>query len=145
MLPPVVTGAVVMLIGFNLAPVVASIYWPQDQWVALLVMAFTIIWRSRFKGFVGRIAVFLALIFGYVMSWLFDKIFGPDHRPTTRGAGKVTTHDRIELRQRQGRRLVRLPAARRRPRRRQGDRRLARPVASRVDRRSCSCSRPSSP
>ena len=36
-LPPVVTGAVVMLIGFNLAPVVANIYWPQDQWVALLV------------------------------------------------------------------------------------------------------------
>ena len=34
-LPPVVTGAVVMLIGFNLAPVVATIYWPQDQWIAL--------------------------------------------------------------------------------------------------------------
>jgi xanthine/uracil permease len=33
-LPPVVTGAVVMLIGFNLAPVVANIYWPQDQWIA---------------------------------------------------------------------------------------------------------------
>ncbi|MGN6634034.1 MAG: solute carrier family 23 protein, partial [Oryzihumus sp.] len=32
-LPPVVTGAVVMLIGFNLAPVVAGVYWPQDQWV----------------------------------------------------------------------------------------------------------------
>ncbi|PZS28741.1 MAG: nitrate reductase, partial [Pseudonocardiales bacterium] len=31
-LPPVVTGAVVMLIGFNLAPVVANVYWPQDQW-----------------------------------------------------------------------------------------------------------------
>ena len=30
-LPPAVTGAVVMLIGFNLAPVVAGIYWPQDQ------------------------------------------------------------------------------------------------------------------
>ena len=27
-LPPAVTGAVVMLIGFNLAPVVAGIYWP---------------------------------------------------------------------------------------------------------------------
>ena len=37
-LPPVVTGAVVMLIGFNLAPVVADIYWPQDQWVALATM-----------------------------------------------------------------------------------------------------------
>ncbi len=32
-LPPVVTGSVVMLIGFNLAPVVAGIYWPQDQLV----------------------------------------------------------------------------------------------------------------
>src|SRR3954466_8249925 len=30
-LPPAVTGAVVMLIGFNLAPVVASVYWPQDE------------------------------------------------------------------------------------------------------------------
>src|SRR5512133_3545008 len=75
-LPPVVTGAVVMLIGFNLAPVVASIYWPQDQWVALLVMTFTIICAVAFKGFASRIAVFLALIFGYVISWLFDKMFG---------------------------------------------------------------------
>ena len=42
-LPPVVTGAVVMLIGFNLAPVVADIYWPQDQWVALATMTFAIV------------------------------------------------------------------------------------------------------
>src|SRR3954467_14405286 len=41
-LPPAVTGAVVMLIGFNLAPVVAGIYWPQDQWIALLVAAFMV-------------------------------------------------------------------------------------------------------
>ncbi len=41
--PPVVTGAVVMLIGFNLAPVVADIYWPQDQWNALITMIFVII------------------------------------------------------------------------------------------------------
>ena len=49
-LPPVVTGAVVMLIGFNLAPVVASIYWPQDQWVALLVMLFTIVCAVAFRA-----------------------------------------------------------------------------------------------
>ena len=42
-LPPAVTGAVVMLIGFNLAPVVAGIYWPQDQWVALATMTFVIV------------------------------------------------------------------------------------------------------
>ena len=95
-LPPVVTGAVVMLIGFNLAPVVASIYWPQDQWVALLVMAFTIICAVAFKGFASRIAVFLALIFGYIISWLFDKMFG-QITSFDAGAGKVTTHFRTNF------------------------------------------------
>ena len=41
-LPPTVTGAVVMLIGFNLAPVVAKTYWPTDQWTALIVMLLVI-------------------------------------------------------------------------------------------------------
>src|SRR5688572_17345623 len=76
-LPPVVTGAVVMLIGFNLAPVVAGIYWPQDQWVALATMIFTIVVAVAFRGFVGRIAVFLALIFGTALSWLLDTLVGP--------------------------------------------------------------------
>src|SRR3954453_9450718 len=67
-LPPVVTGAVVMLIGFNLAPVVANIYWPQDQWVALLTMFAVIVMALAFRGFLGRIAIFLGLIFGFVLS-----------------------------------------------------------------------------
>src|SRR5918911_978073 len=67
-LPPVVTGAVVMLIGFNLAPVVANIYWPQDQWVALLTMVAVIVMALAFRGFLGRIAVFLGLIVGYLLS-----------------------------------------------------------------------------
>ncbi len=41
-LPPVVTGAVVMLIGFNLAPVVAGVYWPVDPWLAFIVMLIVI-------------------------------------------------------------------------------------------------------
>ena len=112
-LPPVVTGAVVMLIGFNLAPVVANIYWPQDQWVALLVMTFTIVCAVAFKGFIGRIAVFLALIFGYVMSWLFDKVFG-QITSFDAGAGKVTTHFRTNFDGIAAPAVVRLPAARRR-------------------------------
>ena len=36
--PPVVTGGVVMLIGFGLAFVVADFYWWQDRWVALITM-----------------------------------------------------------------------------------------------------------
>ena len=96
MLPPVVTGAVVMLIGFNLAPVVATIYWPQDQWVALLDDdRSSSSWRVGLRGFVGRIAIFLGLIFGYLLSWIFDRRLRPDHvlrrrrrqgRPPTTGS-----------------------------------------------------------
>ncbi|HVI35730.1 MAG TPA: solute carrier family 23 protein, partial [Gaiellales bacterium] len=75
-LPPAVTGAVVMLIGFNLAPVVASIYWPQDQWVALLTMAFVIVCSLVLRGFWGRISILLGLVFGYVLSWILDKTAG---------------------------------------------------------------------
>jgi uracil-xanthine permease len=93
-LPPVVTGAVVMLIGFNLAPVVANIYWPQDQWVALLTMLAVMGMALGFRGFLGRIAVFLGLVFGYVLSWLFDLVFG-QITSFDPAAQKVTTHDRV--------------------------------------------------
>ena len=53
-LPPAVTGAVVMLIGFNLAPVVAGIYWPQDQWIALLTAAFMVVRRRAASRASGR-------------------------------------------------------------------------------------------
>jgi uracil-xanthine permease len=93
-LPPAVTGAVVMLIGFNLAPVVAGIYWPQDQYVALLTMVFVIIFAVVVRGFLGRIAIFIGLIFGYLVSWLFDHSFGMITSKT--GAGAVTTHFRVD-------------------------------------------------
>lgn len=79
-LPPVVTGAVVMLIGFNLAPVVAKTYWPVDQWTALVVMLIVVALSVGPKGFVSRIAIFLALVIGYVLSWLEDLVFGPMHK-----------------------------------------------------------------
>lgn len=94
-LPPVVTGAVVMIIGFNLAPVVAKTYWPQDQWVALLTMAFTMAAMVVMRGFWSRIAVFLGLVFGYVLSWVFDRVFGTIHSVT--GSGQVTDHSRVNF------------------------------------------------
>src|SRR5215216_4100822 len=93
-LPPVVTGAVVMLIGFNLAPVVANIYWPQDQWVALLTMIAVMVMAVGFRGFLGRIAVFLGLVFGYVLSWLFDRAFGQINSFDP-AANQATTHFRV--------------------------------------------------
>src|SRR3954470_9618024 len=93
-LPPAVTGAVVMLIGFNLAPVVAGIYWPQDQWIALATAAFMVCAACLLPGFWARIAVFLALIFGYLLSFVADKLFGPI-TSVLGGATKATEHDRV--------------------------------------------------
>ena len=90
-LPPVVTGAVVMLIGFNLAPVVANIYWPQDQWVAFATMLFTIVVAVAFRGFISRISVFLALIFGTALSWVLDTTVGPI-TSVLGGATEATEH-----------------------------------------------------
>ncbi|MDQ6657245.1 MAG: nitrate reductase [Actinomycetota bacterium] len=100
LLPPVVSGAVVMLIGFNLAPVVANVYWPQDMTIALLTAFFTIIASVAFRGFWSRIAIFLALIFGFALSWVFDRLFGmiTSFNPgANKGAGGVTTHWRVNV------------------------------------------------
>src|SRR5215212_3110749 len=94
-LPPAVTGAVVMLIGFNLAPVVAGVYWPQDQWVGLATMTVVIICSVALRGFWARISILLGLIFGYLLSVLLDVTAGQITSPD--GAGNVSTHDRINF------------------------------------------------
>ncbi len=73
-LPPAVTGAVVMLIGFNLATVATTTYFPSEQWIGLLTAAFVIVTAVLLRGFISRIAIFLALIFGYLISWIADRI-----------------------------------------------------------------------
>lgn len=73
-LPPVVTGGVVMVIGFNLAGVATNIYMPADRWMAIITMTVVILMAVGLRGFLGRIAIFLGLIFGYLLSWLFDAI-----------------------------------------------------------------------
>lgn len=73
--PPVVTGAVVMLIGFGLAFVVADVYWPQDHWVALATMTFVFVVMVGLRGFLGRISILLGLVFGFALSWALD-LFG---------------------------------------------------------------------
>jgi len=93
-LPPVVTGAVVMLIGFNLAPVATKTYMPSDPWVAIITMTAVILMAVGFRGFIGRIAIFLGLIFGYLVSWLFDGLFGQTSLPLPSSADPGP-HDRV--------------------------------------------------
>ncbi|MHB1875848.1 MAG: uracil-xanthine permease family protein, partial [Streptosporangiaceae bacterium] len=46
---------------------------PKDQWVGLLTTAFLIGVAVLGRGFISRIAVFLALVFGYLISWIADQ------------------------------------------------------------------------
>ncbi|GAA2204327.1 solute carrier family 23 protein [Nonomuraea monospora] len=93
--PPIVTGGVVMLIGFGMAYVAADVYWPKDPWVALLTMAATFVFIGVFKGFLGRIGVLLGLVFGFALSWVWDLVGGPITAPDD--SGKVTEHFRVSL------------------------------------------------
>jgi xanthine/uracil permease len=47
-----------------------------------------------FRGFLGRIAIFLGLVVGYVLSWVFDRVFG-QITSFDAAAGDVTTHFRV--------------------------------------------------
>ncbi|WP_406313441.1 nitrate reductase [Streptosporangium sp. NBC_01639] len=94
--PPVVTGAVVMLIGFGLAYVVADVYWPSDQWIALITMFVTFLIIVLFKGFVGRIGILLGLIIGFALSWAADRVFG-DITAYNAATGAVDTHPRVSF------------------------------------------------
>ncbi|KIH98305.1 nitrate reductase [Streptomonospora alba] len=91
--PPAVTGAVVMLIGFNLAPVVADNYWPFDQWTGLLTMAFVVLATVLLRGFLGRITILLGLVFGFVLSWVFDLVLGAAPLPESEGGGAAPRVD----------------------------------------------------
>jgi uracil-xanthine permease len=93
-LPPAVTGAVVLLIGLNLAPVATSTYWPADQWVALATMAFVVVASLALRGLWARISILLGLVFGYVLSLLLDTF---SQVTTTDAAGVATTHDRVDF------------------------------------------------
>ncbi|PZG12574.1 uracil-xanthine permease family protein [Nonomuraea aridisoli] len=93
--PPVVTGGVVMLIGFGMAYVAADVYWPKDPWVALLTMAATFVFIGLFRGFLGRIGVLLGLVFGFLLSWAWDLLGGPITAPDD--TGRITEHFRVDL------------------------------------------------
>ncbi len=102
-LPPVVTGAVVMLIGLNLAvvaagtgPTTVGLYWASDDWVALITMTITIVAAVGFRGFLGRVSILVGLIGGCLTAWMFDLVFGPHVFPATADA-KSYTADRIDF------------------------------------------------
>jgi xanthine/uracil permease len=54
---------------------------PADRWMAIITMTAVVLMAVGLRGFLGRIAIFLGLIFGYLVSVLFDQIFGKTDLP----------------------------------------------------------------
>ncbi len=90
----IIQAAGARVIHRALPPVVAKTYWPQDQWIGFIVMLVVVVLSVGVRGFIGRIAIFLSLVIGYVLSWVFDRVFGPitSFDPA---AGAVTSHNRV--------------------------------------------------
>ena len=73
LMPPVVAGAIVALIGFNLAPVAWDNFEQQPVTASITLVA-VILFSVLFRGFLGRISIFLGVIVGYVVALLFGEV-----------------------------------------------------------------------
>ncbi|TFD92726.1 nitrate reductase [Cryobacterium lactosi] len=65
LMPPVVSGAIVALIGFNLAPVAKNNF-TEAPLTAVITLAAVILSTVLFRGILGRLSIFLGVIVGYV-------------------------------------------------------------------------------
>ena len=73
LMPPVVAGAIVALIGFNLAPTAWASF-SADALTGTVTLAAVILFSVLFRGFLGRISIFLGVIVGYVFAALTGKL-----------------------------------------------------------------------
>ncbi len=76
LMPPVVTGSVVMIIGLNLAPVAIKGMGstPFDHWygiVAILVVAFAAIYL---KGFLQKLLILVSIVVSYILYWFLTNL-----------------------------------------------------------------------
>jgi NCS2 family nucleobase:cation symporter-2 len=73
LMPPVVAGAIVALIGFNLAPVAWTNY-QQQPLTATITLVAVILFSVLFRGFLGRISIVLGVVVGYVVAAISGEI-----------------------------------------------------------------------
>jgi len=72
-MPPVVTGAIVALIGFNLAP--AAWNWVKEGPVTAVVTIVSIcLITVLFKGIIGRLSILFGVLIGYVVACLQGEV-----------------------------------------------------------------------
>jgi uracil-xanthine permease len=73
LLPPVVTGAIVALIGLNLAPVAKNEF-SQQAGVALFTLAAILLASVALRGLARQLSVFLGVAAGYVFAAILGKV-----------------------------------------------------------------------
>jgi len=66
-MPPVVTGTIVALIGLNLAPVAWQSFQKQP-WTAIITLTAIIMTTVLFRGFLGRISILVGVLIGYLVA-----------------------------------------------------------------------------
>ncbi len=73
LMPPVVAGAVVALIGFNLAPAAFDNF-AKAPLTAVVTLAAVVISAVLFKGILGRLSIFIGVIVGYIAALIQGEV-----------------------------------------------------------------------
>ena len=73
LMPPIVSGAIVALIGFNLAPV-AKANFDKAPLTALITLVAVILCTVLFRGILGRLSIFLGVLVGYVAAIFLGEV-----------------------------------------------------------------------
>jgi uracil-xanthine permease len=81
-MPPIVTGTIVALIGLNLAPAAWNNF-QQAPVTAVVTLAAIILITVLFKGIIGRLAILLGVIVGYVVATIRSEV---DFEPVAKAA-----------------------------------------------------------
>ncbi|WP_347754646.1 solute carrier family 23 protein [Agrococcus sp. ProA11] len=66
-MPPVVSGTIVALIGFNLAPAARDNF-AQDPLLSVITLGAVILTAVLFRGLVGRLAILVGVVVGYAVA-----------------------------------------------------------------------------
>ena len=73
LMPPIVAGAIVALIGFNLAPA-AGANFGKDPLTAAITLAAILLCTVLFRGMLGRMSIFVGVAVGYVAAVIAGRV-----------------------------------------------------------------------
>ncbi|MHA7987030.1 uracil-xanthine permease family protein [Rathayibacter sp. CAU 1779] len=82
LMPPIVAGAIVALIGFNLAPTAVTNF-STSPLVAIITLAVIILCTVIFRGMLGRMSIFVGVVVGYLAAVLLGEV---DFAPVAKAA-----------------------------------------------------------